>query len=183
MTCRRVVVEFSQFSTTSQCDNGPCWSMAVKPSSIDDIFGPRKGARTIEAQKFKMSFGNTSTNLTRNCPVFDNAEVVATLPPILSRQPSLFPPLKQTLPAAAATKVDLSQPPIHDLKTPVPRVNQETLPSRPTEVAAVPNYLRPRANVRTQEEVEAEAVLQRAKGLVHALNDMEAVKYQANYDC
>ena len=137
--------------------------MAAKPSSIDDIFGPKKGAKAIEAQKFKKSFNSTSTTLTRSHPFCNNSE-------------SVVPPLKQSAAAASDTNVSLSQPSIHYSKPPAPRVVQGEAAPRQSEAVAVPNYLQPRANVRTQEEVDAETVLRRARGLVHALNDMESVK-------
>jgi hypothetical protein len=40
----------------------------------------------------------------------------------------------------------------------------------------VPSYLRPRAHVRSQEEMESEAMLRRARGLVQALEQMESVR-------
>lgn len=174
LTCRRslVVVKNQQILNaitdllTCLLD---CWTMAAKALSIDDIFGPKKGTKAMVAQQFKESFNSTSTTLTRSHPVCNNSEVAATLPLIPARQPSVVPPLKQTAAAASDTNVVMGQPPIRDSRTSAPRVVQG-------EVIAVPNYLRPRANVRTQEEVEAETVLRRARGLVHALNDMESVK-------
>lgn len=158
----------------------------MQPSSIDDIFGPSYGIKAAEARKFKESFGSSSATLARNRPSVGGctssrllappAHVEMATPLPIPTRPQ--PPFSRSSEAVPAAVDDSTMNPRHSLLRDARTVTarQEQAQQAAAAPKPVPSYLRPRAHVRSQEEMESEAMLRRARGLVQALEQMESVR-------